>query len=239
MSHCLKYTLYIWAMAGEPLVESQVAPRTGLDRVAVAGEALLLLEEHGLDALSIRALAARLDVSPMHLYRFFRDKDELLDLVTDAALGPDLIPPLDPELDWHGELEAACRRVWERFRDQPETARLILTRPSGTPNGYRAVAGILAILGKGGITDDRAIALYQLLRDFCMSSAVASARRDRPSMRRILDHAPAEASGLLAAFDRGSIGNPAAQFEIGLSVLLAGLDEIYGGTRATSVGEGR
>ncbi|HUR49815.1 MAG TPA: TetR/AcrR family transcriptional regulator C-terminal domain-containing protein [Acidimicrobiales bacterium] len=209
-------------------IDGTPAPRTGLDRATVASEALELLEERGLEALSIRALASRLDVSPMHLYRFFRDKEELLDLVTDAALGSDLVPPLDPDLDWHTELAAACRRVWERFRHQPETARLILSRPSVTANGFRAVSGILAILGKGGIGDDRAIALYQLLRDFCMSSAVASSRRDRPSLQRVLDHAPPEASGLLAAFDRGSIGDPAAQFEIGLAVLLAGLDQVYG-----------
>lgn len=226
-------------MPAEPLSQSAIAPRTGLDRATVATEALALLEERGLEALSIRALAGRLNVSPMHLYRFFRDKDELLDLVTDVALGADLIPPLDPELDWHTELAAACRRVWERFRHQPETARLILTRPSGTPNGFRALAGILAILGKGGIDDDRAIAIYQLLRDFCMSSAVASARRDRPNVQRILERAPSEASGLLAAFERGSIGDPAAQFETGLSVLLAGLDHIYSASPPTPVGKGR
>lgn len=215
-------------MQAEPLRDSEAAPRTGLDRQTVAVAALTLVEERGLEDLSIRALAAHLGVSPMHLYRFFRDKEDLLDLVTDAALGPDLIPALDPRLDWHAELAAACRRVWERFCDYPETARLILTRPSVTPNGFLAVSGFLAIHAKGGIADDRAIALYQLLRDFCMSSAVASARRDRPSMRRILDHAPPEASGLLAAFERGSIGDPAAQFEIGLAVLLAGLDQLYG-----------
>ena len=194
----------------------------------MAAAALALLEERGLENLSIRALAARLDVSPMHLYRFFRDKEELLDLVTDAALGADLIPPLDPRMEWHGELATACRSLWERFRHQPESARLILTRPSLTSNGFRAVTGVLDILAKGGMDEDRSIALYQLLRDFCMSSAIASARRDRPSMRRLLDHAPPEASGLLSALERGSLGDPAAQFEVGLSVLLAGLDSIYG-----------
>ncbi len=215
-------------MPPEQLVDTEAAPRTGLDRATVAAAALALLEERGLEELSIRALASRLEVSPMHLYRFFRDKEELLDLVTDAALGTDLVPDLDADSAWRAELANAFRAVWARFRDHPEAARLILTRPSATPNGLQAMSRILAILEKGGIPEDGAIALYQLLRDFCMSSVVASARRDRLSLRRVLDHAPPEASALLAAFERGSIGDPSAQFEIGLSVLLAGVDEIYG-----------
>ncbi len=163
----------------------------------------------------------------MHLYRFFRDKEELLDLVTDAALGTELVPDLDADADWRAELATAFRAVWARFRGHPEAARLILTRPSATPNGIQAMSRVLAILQKGGIPADGAIAIYQLLRDFCMSSAVASVRRDRPSLRRVLDHAPPEASLLLAAFERGSIGDPAAQFEAGLSVILAGLEQIY------------
>ncbi|MEV0092005.1 TetR/AcrR family transcriptional regulator C-terminal domain-containing protein [Streptomyces sp. NPDC050738] len=50
-----------------------------IDRAAVAEAALRLLNEVGLDGLSLRAIAKELDVKAPALYWHFKDKQELLD----------------------------------------------------------------------------------------------------------------------------------------------------------------
>lgn len=51
----------------------------GLTKAVIATEALALLDEVGMDGLTVRALAARLDVKAPALYWHVRDKNELLD----------------------------------------------------------------------------------------------------------------------------------------------------------------
>lgn len=46
-----------------------------------------LIESEGASACSMRAVGARLGVSPMALYRWYPNKDALLDAVVDSALG--------------------------------------------------------------------------------------------------------------------------------------------------------
>lgn len=56
----------------------------------VARSASALLDEGGLRALTLRAVAARLDVAPASLYSRVSSVDDLFDLALDAELGDDL-----------------------------------------------------------------------------------------------------------------------------------------------------
>jgi AcrR family transcriptional regulator len=71
--------------------------RSQLDRDQVARAALTIVDEDGLDALTMRALAHRLECDPMTLYRHVRNRDDLLALVVDIAIS-DIEPP-DSTLD--------------------------------------------------------------------------------------------------------------------------------------------
>jgi AcrR family transcriptional regulator len=66
-----------------------------LSRDRICREALALVDEEGLDALSMRRLGARLGVEAMSLYRHVRDKADLLDALHTAVLG-DLQPVGEP-----------------------------------------------------------------------------------------------------------------------------------------------
>jgi AcrR family transcriptional regulator len=71
--------------------------RSQFDRDGIARAALALVDEDGLDALTMRALAHRLECDPMTLYRHVRNREDLLALVVDTAIS-DIEPP-DPTLD--------------------------------------------------------------------------------------------------------------------------------------------
>ena len=72
--------------------------RAPLNRERVLREAVALADEAGIEALSMRALAQRLGVVPMALYKHVAHKEELLDGMVDVVLGE--IEPPGPGAGW-------------------------------------------------------------------------------------------------------------------------------------------
>lgn len=72
-----------------------------MNREVVIAEALGLLDEVGLDAVSTRRLAKRLNVEQPSLYWHFHTKKDLLAAMAEAAMTPHASAPLPtPEDDW-------------------------------------------------------------------------------------------------------------------------------------------
>jgi TetR/AcrR family transcriptional regulator, tetracycline repressor protein len=93
-----------------------MAARNPLSRERIVDASFGLLESEGWEALSMRRLAQELDVWPMAVYRYFRDKDELVEaLVEHAALAIELP---DDRGDWRERLRgilAAVRLTLDRL----------------------------------------------------------------------------------------------------------------------------
>ncbi|MFC5215280.1 TetR/AcrR family transcriptional regulator [Streptomyces coerulescens] len=84
--------------------------RTPLDRRRVADAALALLNEVGLDGLTLRAIAKELDVKAPALYWHFKDKQALLDeMATEMYRRMIAGTPLDPGDTWQERLLKANR----------------------------------------------------------------------------------------------------------------------------------
>ncbi|MFJ2865622.1 TetR/AcrR family transcriptional regulator C-terminal domain-containing protein [Kitasatospora sp. NPDC087314] len=74
---------------------------TKVNREIVVSEALELLDEVGLDAVSTRRLAKRLGVEQPSLYWYFRTKKDLIAAMAEAAMAPHTAAPLPtPDDDW-------------------------------------------------------------------------------------------------------------------------------------------
>src|SRR5438270_9156626 len=84
-----------------------------LTRERVCEAALALVDEEGLEALSMRRLGARLGVEAMSLYRHVRDKADLIDALHAAVLG-DLVPEREASATppARGERAAASAADW-------------------------------------------------------------------------------------------------------------------------------
>jgi TetR/AcrR family tetracycline transcriptional repressor len=105
-----------------------------LDRETIVSEALTLLDELGLDAVSTRQLAKRLGVEQPSLYWHFRNKASLFDAMAEAAMASHATAPLptpsDDWRDWLVENSRSFRRALLAHRDG---ARLHAgTTPQGT-----------------------------------------------------------------------------------------------------------
>lgn len=73
-----------------------------LDRRRILDTALQLLDEVGLKELSMRKIADKLQVKTASLYYHVKDKEELMQLLSDRISGGMVWP--DPSLDWREQL---------------------------------------------------------------------------------------------------------------------------------------
>lgn len=125
----------------------------GLSRARVCAEALALVDEEGLEALTMRRLGARLDCEAMSLYRHVKDKADLLDALHAAVLG-DLEPeePADQKrhAQWRVLLGGLARALRSALLRHPNVLPLFTTRPVSAPEAVATVARVHgAFLGAG------------------------------------------------------------------------------------------
>src|SRR3954452_9312921 len=78
---CTVTGMVVWERP-EPPERPVPAP---LSRERIVRAELGLADAHGLEAVSLRKVAAVLDVGPMRLYGYIATKEELLDLMVDAV----------------------------------------------------------------------------------------------------------------------------------------------------------
>src|SRR5690348_12503878 len=112
--------------------------RPRLTRHDVLSTALRLIDEAGVDALSMRRLGRALDRDPMRLYRFAASKEELLDGVVELVLSELEIPPRQAG-DWDDVLRRTARRFRQIALAHPHVVPLLVTRPLATPLALRPI----------------------------------------------------------------------------------------------------
>src|SRR5580692_8431174 len=110
--------------------DGNVAPADGRRGQQVAGRrdqildaALAMADEQGLDAVTMRAVAARIGVTAMALYPHVSSKDDLLDGLVDHLLA-ELSRP-DPAQPWPDRLRALGRSAREVAHRHPAVAPLL------------------------------------------------------------------------------------------------------------------
>jgi DNA-binding transcriptional regulator YhcF (GntR family) len=110
------------------------APKPALNRKQVLRTAIAIADTEGLDAVSMRRLAAELGAGPMSLYRHVANKDELVTQMADEAFGEPELPDPGPA-GWRAKLELISRRQWELCRRHLWLPRAVsFTRPLLVPN---------------------------------------------------------------------------------------------------------
>jgi len=182
-------------------VEAARAPgqRAGLTRRRVLDAAHELLGEGGLDALSMRALARRLGVTPNALYSHVDTKaslvDELLDDVLEAVETPDA-----DGADWQAGLRTIMTSTHAVLLGHADLVPQYLARQGARgPNAQRLGVVMMALLGRGGVTGGTAHRARQAL----IIHAIGSAAFATPLRLDGNDAVELRQAGLIAAFDAG------------------------------------
>ncbi|HEX6354079.1 TetR/AcrR family transcriptional regulator C-terminal domain-containing protein [Actinophytocola sp.] len=112
----------------------QGVPKQALTRKHVLRTAIAIADAEGLDAVSMRRLAAQLGSGPMSLYRHVANKDELVTQMADEVFGEPDLPDPGPD-GWRAKLELISRQQWALCRRHPWLPRAVsFTRPLLVPN---------------------------------------------------------------------------------------------------------
>ncbi|MGI5170679.1 TetR/AcrR family transcriptional regulator [Spirillospora sp. CA-253888] len=113
-----------------------------LDRERIVAAAVALADEGGLEAVSLRKVAARLDVGPMRLYGYIATKEELFDLMVDEVHAE--ILPAERPGDWREALRVRAHRTRQAVLRHEWLADLLGGRPSLGPNALAVTETTLA-----------------------------------------------------------------------------------------------
>jgi AcrR family transcriptional regulator len=113
-------------------------PRPAHSRAAIAEAAIALADAEGIDAVSMRRIAAALGAGTMSLYNYVPKKEQLFDLMLDAATGEYRLPD-EPSGDARADLTLLAHQELAALRRHPWLAELVVTRPSMGPNTLRAM----------------------------------------------------------------------------------------------------
>ncbi|MPZ27801.1 MAG: TetR family transcriptional regulator [Micromonosporaceae bacterium] len=128
-------------------------PRPGLSRDQIVTAAIAVADRDGVDALSMRRVAAELRVGTMSLYRYVPGKAELLDLMLDQVSDPG--PGRGPAAgaDWRQVMADHARGSRDLYLAHPWLLQVNWCRPVFGPNTLAGVELVIAGLAGLGLTD--------------------------------------------------------------------------------------
>lgn len=132
---------------------------------------MTIADKDGLGAVSMRAVAGYVGVTPMALYRHFSSKLELLDSMVER-----LVVPLLPERAtgaWDDRLTALARAYREIAQRHPWSAQLLFSRPAATADAARVAKFIHAGLREAGVPEPQVGRLERLVTTFVIGYAAS------------------------------------------------------------------
>lgn len=136
--------------------------RPGLSRKRIAGAAVSLLDADGVGALSMRRLAARLDVAAMSLYEYVGNKQDVLDLAVDEAIA-EIEVDGSADLPWRQAVAQQLARSRRVMRRHPWLPALMASRPLLGPNALARSEFFYSLLDRAGLAGPRLTAAVGVL----------------------------------------------------------------------------
>jgi AcrR family transcriptional regulator len=215
--------------------------RTPLTRDRVLRAAMTLADARGLEAVTMREVARALGVEAMSLYKHVANKDVVLDGLVELVIAEMAVP--SPEVGWKAALRSksiSARAVLLRHR---WAAMLIESRVTPGPARLRLYEATLRVLRAGGFSVEQAYRAYLtvdsylygfVLQEVCWpfepqdgpevveTLGAAIPASEYPHIVEVMRHVATR----VARRGRRRGGHPgyAAEFELGLDLILDGLE---------------
>ncbi|MEU5789298.1 TetR/AcrR family transcriptional regulator C-terminal domain-containing protein [Micromonospora purpureochromogenes] len=198
-------------------------PRS-LTPAQLASAALAVIDREGLPALTMRAVAQELGSSPMALYRYVADRDELEALIVEEVLSTvDTAAP--PDGSWQDRVGGLVQRMRTAIGGHPAVVPLLPVHRHRSPTVLRWTETVLGILAEAGFAGTRRVIALRALLAYAVGAIQLEhlgplSGGGTDAMAQL---SPAEFPQLSAtAADARRVG-PDAEFDGGLDLLLRGL----------------
>lgn len=209
--------------------------RPPLSRDAVVEAGLKVLEAEGLDAVTMRRVAAELDTGPASLYVYVANRDELLELMLDRVVATIPIEPPDPPR-WREQVKRLLTAEVEAMDAYPGIARVALGRIPTGASAMRAAEALVSYLRAGGVPDASVAWAADVVHLFTTAMAIengvqAAAGLDGAALEEYVAGVRARFEALppdrypnmLALMPMLFAGTAEERFDFGLELLINGL----------------
>ncbi len=212
-----------------------------LTRQRVIAAAVTLADAIGVDALTIRKLAAELDVKPMTIYHHVPNKEAIIDGMVDLVFSEIDLPPTD--VDWKTAIRQRCSSARTVLARHPWAAPLMESRTSPGPATLRHHDAVLGCLRAGGFSIEMTAHAYALIDAFVYGFALQEASLPATAGDEMADLARIDGCG-----DAGwrvpepSSSSPSStscspgydfghEFDFGIDLILDGLEAVIASGR--------
>ena len=121
-----------------------------LSEEAIVDAALAILKSDGLEAVTMRRVAAALDTGAASLYVYVSGREGLLQAMLDRVTASIELEPPDPSR-WRAQLHSLLQRMHQALVDHPGIAALTLGDPPTSETILLLTENLLGILLAGGL----------------------------------------------------------------------------------------
>jgi AcrR family transcriptional regulator len=203
------------------------ATRGGLSTQAIVDTAVGLADVDGLDAVSIRRVAAILEVRPMSLYTHIVSKDELLALMANELVGTLIVEDPLPD-DWREALSVIARRSFRMFASHPWLVGLFTRRPRPGPNAALQAKQLARAVERLRLPPEDMWRMLGIVNDYVLGNALRVAStgsaRDLVETLSTADRATLPEVNALARVEETRLDD---NFEVGLQAVLEGVERLF------------
>lgn len=219
-----------------PRARKAASTRTPLNRERVLRAATDLVDQQGLDALSMRKLGQQLGVEAMSLYNHVANKDDILDGIVERVVGEFEVPsPEDP--DWKATVRRTIQSVHTVLLAHPWAAGLLESRVQASEVRLRFNDAMIGTFRNAGFPIDLAYRAFITLDSYVYGFTLQEVswpyrKEERPAMIESFEvHVPPEKYPHLIEMMRFLVDPSTtgatdyqAEFDFGLDLVLDGLE---------------
>ena len=212
-------------------------PRAGeeaLTRERVVSTALSVVDEEGLEAMSMRRLAKELGVDPMAIYHHLPNKRALLSGMIQKAFSEMRVPEGAESWEWQERVRAWARAFRDVARTHPKLVPQLASYPEAAAEAtLESTEELYAAFEAAGMSPREIVAAVGVVVDYLIGFALAEASGamgepdEQREMIAMLDARPQEElPAMRRTFETLADEDLGTDFEFGLDVVLAGLEAI-------------
>ncbi|MFI1711782.1 TetR/AcrR family transcriptional regulator C-terminal domain-containing protein [Streptomyces griseoruber] len=220
-----------WANRAPELAHQRGRPQTDVGRIVDA--ALKLIDDIGIQALTLRTLAETLESGTATLYRRINSKDELLILVAERIQGEVRVTPDNLEdLPWREGVAVAANALYHTLRRHSHAIPLLAGQIPIGPHGLRARERLGGLFLVHGFTVPLAARAFTAISHHVIGFAIQQHAPGTPNpddqmQQRDCFHSlgPAIHPSTTAAADELTSVPVHEEFRFGLDLLLDGLEQ--------------
>lgn len=187
-----------------------------------------LADAEGLDAVSIRRVAAELDARAMSLYDHFASKQDLLASMADEGVGEILASRPLPE-DWREAVAVSARKTFAAYTRHPWMLLVAIERAPPGPNGVKVAKQMARGLANLPLKHEDVWQVQGIVNDYVIgySFRIVGTVNPEDMETAIAASDVVEFPELAALPDNLRARSSIERFELGLQTVLDGIEQRF------------